>query len=205
MFLFLTYYFQFNLHYSPLKAGFAFLPFSAGIIVAAVVVAQLLPRTGPRPLMIPGLILAIVGMLLLTRIGATTPYWSHVLPAQILMSVGLAGVFIPAASTALIGVGHHDAGVASAVLNSSQQIGGSLGTALLNTVFASTVTAYLASNVTSPAQIPQALPSAYIDGYHVAFLWGAILLGCALVSAAVFVTARKEDMPSDAAAAGVAA
>jgi EmrB/QacA subfamily drug resistance transporter len=209
MFLFLTYYFQFNLHYSPLKAGFAFLPFSAGIILAAGVVAQLLPRVGPRPLMIPGLILAIIGMLLLTRIGADTPYWSHVLPAQILMSVGLAGVFIPAASTALIGVGHHDAGVASAVLNSSQQIGGSLGTALLNTVFASTVTAFLVSHVTqppSPAQIQQTLPAAYIEGYHVAFLWGAILLGCALVSALVFVTARKEDMPSDAAAqAGVAA
>jgi EmrB/QacA subfamily drug resistance transporter len=169
MFLFLTYYFQINLGYSPLKAGFAFLPFSIGIILAAGVVAQLLPRIGPRPLFIPGLTMAIIGMLWLTQISQTSSYWTHVLPSEVIMSVGLAGVFIPAASTALVGVGHHDAGVASAVLNSSQQIGGSLGTALLNTVFASAVTAYLTANVTSPDQIAQKTPLALIHGYHVAF------------------------------------
>ena len=68
MFLFLTYYFQVNLGYSPLKSGFAFLPFSLGIILTAGVVAQLLPRVGPRPLMVPGLVMAVVGMLLLTQI-----------------------------------------------------------------------------------------------------------------------------------------
>ena len=77
-----------------------------------------------------------------------TSYAAYVLPAELLMSVGLAGVFIPAASTALIGVDKHDAGVASALLNTTQQIGGSLGTALLNTLFASAVTAYLLANVT---------------------------------------------------------
>src|SRR5207248_3317605 len=105
--------FQINLGYSPLKTGFAFLPFSGGIIFAAGIVAQLLPRVGPRPIMIPGLVMAIVGMLLLTRIGEHTSYATHVLPAQLLMSVGLAGVFIPFSSVALVGVGHHDAGVAS--------------------------------------------------------------------------------------------
>jgi EmrB/QacA subfamily drug resistance transporter len=198
MFLFLTFYFQINLGYSPLKAGFAFLPFSIGIILAAVVVAQLLPRVGPRPLMIPGLIMAIVGMLMLTQIGQTTPYITHVFPAEVLMSVGLAGVFIPAASTALIGVGHHDAGVASAVLNSSQQIGGSLGTALLNTVFASAVTTFLVTNVHSPADLQVQTPLALIHGYHVAFLWGAVLLTVALACAVVFVNARKEDVPQQA-------
>ena len=201
MFLFLTYYFQYNLGYSPLKAGMAFLPFSGGIIVAAGVVSQLLPRVGPRPLMIPGLAMGIVGMLLLTRIGPDTAYVTHVLPAMIIISVGLAAVFIPAASTALIGVGHHDAGVASAVLNSSQQVGGSLGTALLNTVFASAVTAFLAANVTSPDQLPVELPLASIHGYHVAFLWGAVLFAIALTCAIVFVTAKKEDMPADPAMA----
>jgi EmrB/QacA subfamily drug resistance transporter len=198
MFLFLTYYFQINLHYSPLKAGFAFLPFSIGIILAAGVVAQLLPRVGPRPLMIPGLVMAIIGMLLLTQIGQDTAYVTHVLPSEILMSVGLAGVFIPAASTALVGVGHHDAGVASAVLNSSQQIGGSLGTALLNTVYAAAVTSFLAANVHSPADAIVQAPLAFIHGYHVAFLWGAILLALALVTAVVFINARKEDVPRDA-------
>jgi EmrB/QacA subfamily drug resistance transporter len=199
MFLFLTYYFQINLGYSPLKTGFAFLPFSAGIIVSAGAVSQLLPRYGPRPLMIPGLIMAIAGMLMLTQISETTSYASIVLPAQLLMSVGLAGVFIPAASVALVGVGSHDAGVASAVLNSSQQIGGSLGTALLNTVFASAVTAFLLDNVTSPADAAVQQPLALIHGYHVAFVWGAALLACALFCAVVLVNAKKDDVPTDAA------
>jgi EmrB/QacA subfamily drug resistance transporter len=198
MFLFLTYYFQLNLGYSPLRSGFAFLPFSGGIIVAAGVVAQLLPKLGPRPLMIPGLILSIVGMLLLVQIDLHTSYVTHVLPAQLLMSVGMAAVFIPAASTALIGVGHHDAGVASAVLNSSQQIGGSLGTALLNTVFASTVTAFLVANAHSPDQIAQQTPHALIHGYHVAFLWGAALLFAGLLCAVVLINAKKQDVPAEA-------
>jgi MFS family permease len=198
MFLFLTYYFQINLGYSPVKAGLAFLPFSGGIIVAAGVVAQLLPRVGPRPLIIPGLVLSIVGMLLLVRIGDDTPYVTYVLPAELLMSVGLAAVFIPAASTALIGVGPHDAGVASAVLNSSQQIGGSLGTALLNTVFAATVTAYLATNAHTPQQIAQQTPAALIHGYHVSFLWGAALLAAALLCAVLLINAKKEDVPTEA-------
>ena len=146
--------------------------------------------------------MAIVGMLLLTRIDQHTSYVTYVLPAELLMSVGLAGVFIPTASTALIGVGHHDAGVASAVLNSSQQIGGSLGTALLNTVFASAVTAFLTANAQSPEQIAKQTPLALIHGYHVAFLWGAALLSAALLSAVILVNAKKEDVPTEA---GVAA
>jgi EmrB/QacA subfamily drug resistance transporter len=198
MFLFLTYYFQINLGYSPLKAGFAFLPFSAGIILAAGLVANLLPKIGPRPLMIPGLVMAILGMLLLTRIGEDASYVSHVLPAQLLMSVGLAGVFIPSASVALLGAGHHDAGVASAVLNSSQQIGGSLGTALLNTVYASAVTAFITANVTNPAELPQQLPLAFLHGYRVAFVWGAALFALALLATVVLIRAKKEDVPQDA-------
>ena len=99
---------------------------------------------------------------------------------------------------ALLGVGHHDAGVASAVLNSSQQIGGSLGTALLNTVFASAVTAYLADNLRDGADADRISQLALIRGYHVAFLWGAILLAVALVVAVLFIKAKKEDVPTDA-------
>jgi len=197
MFLFLTYYFQINLGYSPLKSGFAFLPFSGGIILTAGVVAQILPRVGPKPLMVGGLVMAVLGMLMLTQITQNTAYWSHVLPAEILMSVGLAGVFIPASSTALVGVGHHDAGVASAVLNTAQQIGGSLGTALLNTLFAGAVTAYLADHVTSPAGAHKMIPPALIHGYHVSFFWGAVLLCAALVTALTVINAKKEDVPSD--------
>lgn len=104
--------------------------------MTAAVVSQLLPRTGPKPLMVTGLVLAVTGMLLLTQIDQDTAYWSLVLPSELLLSIGMACVFIPASNTALVAVGSHDAGVASAVLNTSQQIGGSLGTALLNTLFA---------------------------------------------------------------------
>jgi len=198
MFLFLTYYFQVNLGYTPLKAGFAFLPFSLGIIVAAGFVAQLLPRVGPRVLMVPGLVLAVVGMLLLTRIDQDSSYWALVFPAMVLMSVGLAGVFIPASSTSLVGVGSHDAGVASAMLNTSQQIGGSLGTALLNTLFAGAVTAYFTDNPpSSPGQAKQILPLAFIHGYHVAFFWGAALLACALIVSILIINVHREDIPAD--------
>jgi EmrB/QacA subfamily drug resistance transporter len=195
MFLFLTYYFQVNLGYSPLKAGFAFLPFSVGIILTAGVVAQILPRTGPKPLMVIGLSMAVVGMLWLTQIGADTSYWTHVFPAEVVMSIGMAQVFIPASSTALLGVGSHDAGVASAVLNTSQQIGGSLGTALLNTLFAGAVTAYLTGHVHSPADAQKFALPAFLHGYHVAFFWGAMLLLGGLIVTLVFINAHKSDLP----------
>jgi len=197
MFLFLTYYFQLNLQYSPLKAGFAFLPFSVGIILTAGVVAQLLPRVGPRRLIMTGLTLAVIGMMLLTRIDQGTPYWSHVLPSEILISIGLACVFIPASSTALIGVGSHDAGVASAVLNTAQQIGASLGTALLNTLFAGAVTAYLADNAQSVQEAKRLAPLALIHGYHVSFFWGGVLFAVALLFAALLINAHKEDIPTE--------
>jgi MFS family permease len=169
--------------------------------LAAGVVAQILPRVGPKPLIVIGLVMAVTGMLLLTQITQDTSYWSHVLPAEIIMSVGMAGVFIPAASTALIGVGHHDAGVASAVLNTAQQIGGSLGTALLNTLFAGAVTAYLTDNLTNPGDADKLIPSALIHGYHVSFFWGAVLLFAALMVAVFVINAKKQDVPKDPAGA----
>ncbi len=201
MFLFLTYYFQITLGYSPLKAGFAFLPFSVGIILAAGVVAQLLPKLGPRAIMVPGLVMAVVGMLLLIRISPDTAYWTHVLPSMLMISVGLAGVFIPASSTALIGVGHHDAGVASAVLNTAQQVGGSLGLALLNTLYAGAVTGYLDDNLTNPADTQRVTGLAFVHGYHVSFFWGAVLLFGALLTTLVFINAKKEDVPDPTMAA----
>jgi hypothetical protein len=111
-------------------------------------------------------------------------------------------VFIPASSTALVGIGHHDAGVASAVLNTSQQVGGSLGTALLNTLFAGAVTSYLAANVHSAADAQKDLPFALLHGYHVAFFAGALLMFAAFLVAVFVVTAKKSDIPAEAAVAG---
>ncbi|NHC43656.1 MFS transporter [Motilibacter aurantiacus] len=201
MFLFLTFYLQQTLGYSPLKSGFAFLPFSLGIIATAGIAAQLLPRIGPRPLLLVGLVLAIAGMLWLTQVTRDTSYWTHVLPSEIVMSVGMALVFIPASSVALVGVGGHDAGIASAVLNTAQQIGGSLGTALLNTLYASAITSYIADNLRDPQQAAAVQGEALIRGYHVAFFWGSMLLLCGLVAAALLINARREDVPAEGAVA----
>jgi EmrB/QacA subfamily drug resistance transporter len=195
IFLFLTFYFQQTLGYSPLESGFAFLPFSAGIILGAGIVSQLLPRVGPRPLIIAGLALAVLGMLWLTQIESTSAYVSEVLPAELAISFGLAAVFVPASSTALVGVEEHDAGIASAVLNTSQQVGGSLGLALLSTFYASAVSGHLADN---PGEAPG---EAFVHGYHVAFIWAAGLLAVALVIAAIAISAKKDDLPADAAMA----
>ncbi len=199
MFLFLTYYFQQNLHYSPVKSGFAFLPFSAGIIVSAGATSQVLPRVGPKPLMMGGLALASLGLLALVTIGQDTSWTTHVLPAEMAMSIGMGMVFVPMSSTALLGVAEHDAGVASALLNTSQQIGGALGTAVLSTLFASAWHSYLSDRGQQPLPGGQPTPLAALHGYHVAFLVGAALLALAFVAVTVLVSAKKDDLPAEGA------
>ncbi|WP_051275142.1 MFS transporter [Cellulomonas sp. URHD0024] len=201
MFLFMTLYFQNILGYTPLRAGFAFLPFSIGIIVGAGVVSQLLPRVGPRPLMLIGISMAIAGMLLLLRTTPDSSYVTTVLPAITIMSLGMAAVFIPASSTALVGVGKHDAGVASALLNTSQQVGGSLGLALLST-FAISATASKLTELAGGAEATQAMvETARVAGYHVAYLGGAVLMFVGLAAAATLISAKKDDLPADSAVA----
>jgi EmrB/QacA subfamily drug resistance transporter len=195
MFLFLTFYFQGTLGYSPLRSGFAFLPFSGGIIVGAGLVSSVLPRVGPRPLIITGLVLAAAGLVWLTQIDQASSYAAAVLPAELAISLGMAMVFVSASSTALVGVAEHDAGIASAVLNTGQQVGGSLGLALLNTLFASAVAARLAHD-------PTAGPvGATVHGYHVAFIWAAVFMAVGLVIGAVGISAKKDDLPAEAALA----
>lgn len=188
MFLFLTYYFQQTLGYSALKTGFAFLPFSGGIIVSAGLASQLLPRLGPGVLAGAGTVLAAVGMALLLSIGVDTSFASHVLPSELLISFGMGFAFVPLSSLALVGVAPHDAGVASALVNTTQQIGGSLGTALLNTVYATAVASYKSDHGTSA----KALAQSQIEGYTTAFLWGAVLIGAAAVVIFVLIRAGRE-------------
>ena len=129
MFVFLSYYLQSVLHYSALKAGLAFLPFAFGIILAAGASTGLVPRIGPRIPMTVGLLVAAGGLAWLTQIGVHSDFWLHVAPQEVLMSVGLGLAFPAFSSTALVRVRDRDAGVASALVNTTQQIGGSLGTA----------------------------------------------------------------------------
>jgi EmrB/QacA subfamily drug resistance transporter len=191
MFLFLTYYLQGTLHYSALRSGFAFLPFSAGIIVSAMLASQALPRVGPRWLMTGGLFMAVLGLAWFTQIGLHTSYVAHVLPAEIVMSMGMGFVFVPFSSTALLGVGAQDAGVASALVNATQQVGGSLGTALLNTVAASATASYLAGH-----HGPLAKLLAPVHGYTTGFVVGAVVLALAMVSSVVFIKASRRDLPA---------
>ena len=186
MFLFMTYYLQLTMNYSALRSGVAYLPFSAGIIVAAVIAANLMPRVGPRVLMTVGGIFATAAMIWLTQLDLDSSYAVHVLPSFIAMSLGMGLMFVPLSSTALTGVADHDAGVASALLNTTQQIGGSLGTALLNTIFTTALAGYVADHVASQgAQAAQANGAIY--GYNVAFTASAVLLAAGAILVIAFI------------------
>ena len=191
MFLFLGLYLQVILGYTPLRSGFAFLPFTAGIIVFAGIASQLLPKFGPRALMVPGLIAASAGMLMIARITPETSYTTHVLPALLIMSSGMALVFIPLTSTSLHGVSNHDTGVASAMLNTSQQVGGSLGVALLNTVAATATTTFATAN----SQLGEKLmPFAMTHGFTVAFKFSAGLLFVGAIVLFFFINVGKDSL-----------
>ena len=146
MFLFLTYYLQQSLGMSPLETGLAFLPMIAGLVTAAMTAtAKLLPKVGPRPLITAGMVLAAAGMLVLTGLTVDSTYAGGVLPALIPIGLGMGLVIAPSMQTATLGVDPRNAGVASATVNTSQQVGGSIGTALLSTLAASAVTASIGS------------------------------------------------------------
>ena len=175
MFLFLAYFFQGILQYSPIKAGLLFLPFSVGVGISAGIASQALPRFGPRYVSCIGLIMATAGMLLLTQLEPTSAYVSDILPALMVLSLGMGLVFVPISATALFGVGNHDAGVASAVLNTAQQIGGALGTAFLNTIAVTATANYFVDNMIDPADPANAgaMPVALTEGFTTAFTWSA--------------------------------
>lgn len=186
--LFLTYYLQQTLHYSALKSGFAFMPFSVGVVVSAGAASSLLPRLGARWTMAIGTAMATAGMLLLTTIGLHTDYWTHVMIAELVMSLGLGLIFVPVSSTALVGIANHDAGVGSALVNTTQQVGGSIGVALLNTLAASATTSYVAAH--GAASMAQGA----VHGYVVAFVWGAALLAASFIAAVVFIRAGRDEI-----------
>jgi hypothetical protein len=178
-FFFLTFYLQRTLGYSPIETGLAFLPQVAAVMTTATTSSTvLLPRTGPRPLVMLGLLVAAAGMVVLTQLGVDSSYATHVLPGLILVGLGLGLVVAPALNTATLEVRAADAGVASATVNTMQQIGGSLGTALLSTLAATATSGYLAGKQPNPAIVAQAT----VHGYTVAFWWVAAIF---VVGAAV--------------------
>jgi MFS family permease len=182
----MTYYFQGTLHYSPLRSGIAYLPFSGALIVTAIVASGLLPRVGPRNMMAVGGALATGAMIWLTQLKVDSSYPSFILPVFVIMAVGMGLVFVPLGNTALTGVSDHDAGVASAMVNTTQQVGASLGVALLNTVFTTALANYIVANG------PASGPLGAVHGYSVAFTVSAVLLGAATVAALALIRNAKQ-------------
>jgi EmrB/QacA subfamily drug resistance transporter len=193
IFLFLTYYLQTIQDYSPVKTGVAFLPAIAMVMLFAQVSnVFLMPRIGPKPLIGVGLLMAAAGMAWLTRLGVHSSYVSVILGPLLVFGAGV-GLSLPAAmNTGTFGVAPYDAGVASATLNVGQQLGGSIGTALLNTIATSATASYLVGLHLSPAVLASprgrlALAAAAVHGYTTAFWWtagifaaGAIVCGSLL-------------------------
>ena len=197
VFVFLTYFLQQTLGYSPLKTGIAFLPLTAALVIAAgVTSARLLPRTGPRPVIAAGMALSGAGLVLLAQLGVHASYATQVLPGLVALGAGLGLVFPPATNIATLGVDATDAGVASALVNTTTQVGGSLGTALLSTISASAATSYLASR--QPTGL--ALANAAVHGYTAAFWWAAGIFAVGGLIAALLLRGRTRDVPAGATA-----
>jgi MFS family permease len=179
--------------YSPIRTGFAFLPMIAGMITGSTQIgARLMTRVPARKLMGPGFLTAAVGMLLLTQLEIGTSYVGLILPAQLLLGLGMGTAFMPAMSLATHGVEPRDSGVASAMVNTSQQVGGAIGTALLNTIAASAATAYASSHAALGARNPELLKlQSMVHGFTGAIWWAVGILVVASVIAVTFINAGR--------------
>jgi EmrB/QacA subfamily drug resistance transporter len=185
MFYFLTQYVQNVLGFSPVKAGLAFLPVSATIVVVAQVVSRLMTRLEPKFLIAGGTIFGGLGLYDLSRLTVHSSY-SDVLPAIVMIAVGMGSIFVPITLAAVAGVGREDAGVASAMLNVGQQVGGTIGLASLVTVFSHAATAYA-----KPRHLPSIyLPAPFTHGADAAFLTGSIFMVVGLVAALLLIKIR---------------
>jgi EmrB/QacA subfamily drug resistance transporter len=172
MFFFNTLYIQRVLGYGPLEAGLAVLPFTAGVMVSAGLAAQFAPRVGVRPVAALGMMVSALGMLLLARLPVDGSYLVDVLPALVITSLGMGAVFMPLTLVATTGLEDEDQGLASGLFNTSQQIGGALGLAILSTLAASKTTS--AGGATDP--------EALVTGFHWAFGGAAAFILAGLVT-----------------------
>jgi EmrB/QacA subfamily drug resistance transporter len=192
IFLFVTYYLQASLGYSPQQTGFAFLPMIAMLVLAAQLGTNLLvPRFGPKVMVPFGMTLGAIGMLLLTRLDLDSSYVGNVMPGLMVLGFAMGSIMPASMQTATLGVDRAFAGVASATVNTSQQVGGSIGVALLNTLAASAATAYVTDN-TPPT--PEVLAQAAIQSYQTAYFWGAGFFAVGAVTAALLFRRRNQGL-----------
>jgi EmrB/QacA subfamily drug resistance transporter len=188
VFLFLTYYLQLIKGYSPVTSGLAFLPMIAGILLASNSSSiLLLPRVGPRALVVTGMLLGGGAMAYLTQLTVTSSYVGGVLPALVALGLGFGMIFAPAINTATTGVARQDSGVASALVNTMQQVGGSIGTAALSTLALTATATYLTAHHASPL----AAATAAVHGYSVAFTVSAALFAVGALAAVLLLPSRS--------------
>jgi len=187
MFFFNSLYIQRVLGYGPLKAGLAFLPFTAGIMVSAGIASAYGPKIGIRLVAAVGMVIAAAGLLLMTRIPVDGTYLTSVLPSLLLVSLGMGAVFVPLTLVATTGLQDEDQGLASGLFNTSQQIGGALGLAILSTIAASH------TNDSSKAQL--------VHGFHWAFAGSSVFVLGGLFALVTMLrqrdVARIEQMSED--------
>jgi hypothetical protein len=187
VFLFLTYYVQSTLGYSALKTGLAFLPMVAVLMATSTTSSQYLAkRVGPRWIVMAGMLVAAAGMVLLTQIGVASGYDAHILPGLLCVGVGIGLIFSSAMNQATSRLRIEDAGVGSAMVTTMQQLGGSMGTSLLNTLAASATAAYVASRTVTAHVIVQAT----VHGYVTAFWWSAAIFLAGSVICGALLTGR---------------
>jgi EmrB/QacA subfamily drug resistance transporter len=180
-FLFLTYYLQVVLRYTPFQAGLAFLPMTVASQAGSWLIAsRLMPHVPPRALMAPGAAVAAAGMALLTQLNVDSAYLTLVMPAEVLLGLGISCVMVPAFSIATQRVDPREVGVASATVNTAQQIGGSLGTALLNTIAISATAGYVGARA-----------AALVHGFSAATAWGVAILILGALVAGILINAPR--------------
>jgi EmrB/QacA subfamily drug resistance transporter len=188
VFLFLTYYMQLIKGDSPFTTGLLFLPLIGCILISSNLSSiVLLPKAGPRVLIASGMLLGVIGMIYLTRLSATSSYLSGILPALLIMGLAFGLIFAPAINTATAGVQREDSGVASALVNTMQQVGGSIGTSALSTIALTATTSYLVAHHTGPL----AQATAAVHGYTLAFTVSAGLFVLGVILAIALLPSRR--------------
>lgn len=200
VFLFLTIYLQNILQYSPIKSGFAFLPFSFGVVLGAGVGSALVLKLGPRIVVTVGTLLGAGALFWMSSISPSTTYFGTILPAMVIMAFGMGFIFMSTTNLALVGISSNDSGVASAVVNTTQQIGGSLGTALLSTISATAIAGFLTDQGAAAAD-PLVQVAGTLHGFGIAFKVASGLFVLAAIIALSMISAKKSDLPVGAAPA----
>jgi len=182
------------LGYSPLKAGFAFLPLGVGVVITATVTSRVIGRIGPRVPIALGAIVVAGGLLWLSRIGDHATYVSDIFGPLAILSIGLGLIFLPTTLIAVSGAAQHERGLASAVLNVSQQLGGSIGLAVLGTVAANVTK----SNLVNVRPTHAAISHAETIGFATAFEIGTLIALAGFAIALLFIRARSQKTAAEA-------